>query len=173
MTVWKALPLAISWLSLAAVVGLGALTANAQKAADTAPAAPAAVEPSPAATETPAAPTEAPAAATEAPPAAAEPPAKAATPGATGAVTLTAKDLPVGTAVFDAGGTQIGEVNRVTAGPSGAVTEIHVTIGGKAGINAQAVIVPADKITGAADGVKLSLTAAEIKSLPLAEGGAG
>ncbi len=186
MTLWKGLPLAIGWLALGATVGLGALTANAQKAADPAPsvtvepdpaaaAAPAATE-MPAATERPAAPaaTEPPAAATEAAPAATTEAAPAAAePAATGAASLMAKDLPIGTAVFGADGAQIGEINRVTAGPSGEVKEIHVTIGGKAGLDAQAVVVPADKITGSGDGVKLSLSAAEVKSLPPAEGGAG
>ncbi len=185
MTVWKALPAAISWLVLAATVGLGGLTANAQKAADPAPAAPVTVEPDPAATGAPAA-TETPpaterpaateptAAATEPPPAGATEAAPAAAqPDAAGSASLMAKDLPIGTAVFGADGAQIGEINRVTAGPSGEVKEIHVTIGGKAGLDAQAVVVPADKITGAGDGVKLSLSAAEVKSLPPAEGGAG
>lgn len=190
MTLWKGLPLAIGWLALAATVGLGALTANAQKAAD--PAAPVTVEPDPAAagapatempaaTERPAA-TEAPAATTEAAPAATTETAPAATteaapaavePAAAGTASLLAKDLAVGTAVFGSDGAQIGEINRVTAGPSGEVKEIHVTIGGKAGLDAQAVVVPADKIAGAGDGVKLSLSAAEVKSLPPAEGGAG
>lgn len=163
MTVWKALPTMCAWLAFAITVGLGVLTAQAQDQAE--PAAPAAAESAPAeaapATEAPAA-VETPAAETAATP-------EAATPGAG----LAASDLQVGTAVFAADGAQIGEINRVTAGSNGAVKEIHVTIGGKAGLNAEAVIVPADKITEAGDGVKLSLSASEAKSLPVADAGNG
>ncbi|MFN0218178.1 MAG: PRC-barrel domain-containing protein [Hyphomicrobium sp.] len=156
MTHRKSLTVAAGALALAATLGLGALTANAEP---TPLAAPAAAEAVPA-EGAPSTETAAPAAETAAP----------AVPSAT---SLTSSDLRIGAAVFDSDGAKIGEVNRVTSEPSGAVTEIHVTTGGKAGLNAAAVIVPADKIAGAGDSVKLSLSAQEVKSLPAADNGAG
>ncbi|MGQ0456158.1 MAG: PRC-barrel domain-containing protein [Hyphomicrobium sp.] len=155
MTLWKALPATASAVALSALLGLGAASAVAN--------------PGPAA-ETPAAANVAPverAAPVEAPA------AEAAAPAAAAATSLTASDLRIGAAVFGSDGAKIGEVNRVTAQSTGAVTEIHVTTGGKAGLNAEAVIVPADKITGAGDSVKLSLSASEAKSLPVADDGRG
>jgi hypothetical protein len=85
------------------------------------------------------------------------------------AAAVSAKDLEIGTAVFGADGAKIGEVNRVTTNAAGDVEEIHVTDGGAAGLNAKAYAVPADKITGVKDGVKLSLSAADVKKLPLVD----
>ncbi len=81
------------------------------------------------------------------------------------ALAVTAKDLQIGSAVFGRDGQQIGEINRVTSEPSGTVTEIEVTTGGKAGLGADVVAITADKITGINDGVKVSLSAQEAKSL--------
>jgi hypothetical protein len=167
MNFLKAVPIACAWLAFAATLGLGVLTAHAQDQPDAA--APAAVEAAPAAAEAPAADP----AASEAPAAEAAAAPEAPAPAAQSSTSLTASALRVGTAVFGADGAQIGEINRVTAESSGAVKEIYVTTGGKAGLNAEAVIVPADKITEAGDGVKLSLSAAEVKSLPVADNGNG
>lgn len=92
---------------------------------------------------------------------------------ATSAGQLTAKDLPIGSAVFGNDGQQIGEINRVTSEPSGTVTEIQVTTGGKAGLNADVVAIPAEKISAVGDGVKLTLSSQEAKSLPVLDNGNG
>lgn len=175
MTFWKAASVIGAWLAFTATICFGVMTANAQDPAE-APAAAAAPAEETQPAEAPAAVEAAPAA--EAP-AAAETaaPAETATPAETaqqaGAASLTAKDLPIGAAVFGADGAKIGEVNRVTAESSGIVTAIHVTTGGKAGLNAEAVVVPADKIAGAGERVKLSLSASEFKNLPPASADAG
>lgn len=83
---------------------------------------------------------------------------------------ISAKDLAIGSAVFGNDGEKIGEVNRVTASASGAVTEIQVTTGGKAGLGAEVVAISGDKITAVSDGVKLSLSSQEAKSLPVIDG---
>jgi PRC-barrel domain len=145
----KSLTAAAGSLALAATLGLGAITANAEQTPAAAPAA------------------------AEAIPAEVAPAAEVAAPAAPSPSTLTSSDLRIGAAVFGSDGAKIGEVNRVTSEPSGAVTEIHVTTGGKAGLNAAAVIVPADKIAGAGESVKLSLSAQEVKSLPAVDNGNG
>lgn len=171
MTFWKAASVIGACLAFTATMSFGVMTASAQDPAE-APAAAAAPAEKTQPAEAPAAVEAAPAA--EAP-AAAETaaPAESAPQGDAGSAALTAKDLPIGAAVFGADGAKIGEVNRVTAESSGIVTAIHVTTGGKAGLNAEAVIVPADKIAGAGERVKLSLSASEFKNLQPASGGAG
>jgi hypothetical protein len=108
----------------------------------------------------------------EAAPAAEAPAAEtAATPASPVAETeISAKDLAIGSAVFGNDGEKIGEVNRVTASASGTVTEIQVTTGGKAGLGADVVAISGDKITAVSDGVKLSLSSQEAKSLPVIDG---
>lgn len=83
---------------------------------------------------------------------------------------ISANDLAIGSAVFGNDGEKIGEVNRVTASASGTVTEIQVTTGGKAGLGADVVAISGDKITAVSDGVKLSLSSQEAKSLPVIDG---
>ncbi|MBX9684823.1 MAG: PRC-barrel domain-containing protein [Hyphomicrobium sp.] len=110
-------------------------------------------------------------------------PAPAATPetsetpsvdaAATTAANLTAKDLPIGSAVFGNDGQQIGEINRVTSEPSGTVVEIQVTTGSKAGLNADVVAISAEKISAVGNGVKLTLSSQEAKSLPVLDNGNG
>lgn len=171
MTFWKAASVIGACLAFTATMSFGVMTANAQDPAE-APAAAAAPAEETQPADAPAAVEAAPAA--EAPtPAETAAPAESAPKGDAASGTLTAKDLPIGAAVFGADGAKIGEVNRVTAESSGIVTAIHVTTGGKAGLNAEAVIVPADKIAGAGEGVKLSLSASEFKNLPPASAGAG
>lgn len=155
--------------ALAALIALGATStlgpsaANAEEQAPAAAgaAAPAAQPAAPAA-ET-AQPVEAPAA-TEAAPV--EPTAEAAPGGAPASVVVTTKDLAIGTPVFSAEGEKIGEVNRITANASGQISEIQVTYGTPAGLSAKAFAVAADKIVGLKDGVKLSLSSDQAKSLP-------
>lgn len=112
----------------------------------------------------------APAAETAAP-SAAEAPVETTAPASTASVT--AKDLAVGSAVFGSDGEKIGEINRVASEPSGTVTEIQVTTGGKAGLGAEVVVIPADKIADISGGVKLSLSSQEAKSLPVIDTSSG
>lgn len=113
----------------------------------------------------------------EAAPAPAAKPETSETPSADAAATtaanLTAKDLPIGSAVFGNDGQQIGEINRVTSEPSGTVVEIQVTTGSKAGLNADVVAIPAEKISAVGNGVKLTLSSQEAKSLPVLDNGNG
>lgn len=156
--------------ALAALIALGATStlgpsaANAEEQAPAAAgaAAPAAQPAAPAA-ET-AQPVEEAPAATEAAPV--EPTAEAAPGGAPASVVVTTKDLAIGTPVFSAEGEKIGEVNRITANASGQISEIQVTYGTPAGLSAKAFAVAADKIVGLKDGVKLSLSSDQAKSLP-------
>jgi len=61
----------------------------------------------------------------------------------------------------------------VTSDASGKVEEIRVTAGGEAGLNAKVFAVPADKITGVKDGVRLSLSSDDAKKLPIIDNGNG
>ncbi len=135
----------ITTTAAAMMLGLSAMASHAEVAPTIDPAAPAAVEAAPAA------------------------PAAEVAPGDVGptdsALAVPAKDVQIGSAVFGSDGQQIGEINRVTSEPSGTVTEIEVTTGGKAGLGAEVVAITADKITGISDGVKVSLSAQEAKSL--------
>lgn len=92
---------------------------------------------------------------------------------AAGTANLSADDLSIGTPVFGSDGEKIGEVNRVTAGSEGKVTEIQVTKGQPAGLEAEAVSVPVDKITSTSDGVRLSMPSADVKALPTIDPRAG
>lgn len=79
-----------------------------------------------------------------------------------------ATDLAIGEPVYGTQGEKIGEINRVTTEPNGSVSEIQVTIGDKAGLNAKAVAISAAKIVDTNnDRVKLSMSADEAKGLPL------
>jgi len=89
------------------------------------------------------------------------------------AASLAADQLKVGVAVFGSDGAKIGELNRVTSDASGKVEEIRVTAGGEAGLNAKVFAVPADKITGVKDGVRLSLSSDDAKKLPIIDNGNG
>ena len=81
---------------------------------------------------------------------------------------VTVKDLKLGSPVFGTDGIKVGEINRISSNADGTVSEIQVTTGGPAGLNAQAVSVPADKIATGGQSVKLSVTASEAKQLPVA-----
>lgn len=150
-----------------------AAPADAAPEAQPAEAAPAAAEAAPAeaapaAAEAEAAPAAEQPAAAEAPAEAApaaEAPAKAAAAAPAGAIT--SKDLVIGTPVMAADGVQIGEVNRVTSDASGKVSEIHVTAGGPAGLNAKVVSIPAKFITAVGKPVKVSISGADAKKLPI------
>lgn len=114
---------------------------------------------------------EAPAAA-EAP--AAEPAAEAAAaPEGAPASDISSKDLIIGTPVVASDGVQIGEINRVTSDADGKVSEIHVTAGGPAGLNAKVVSISAALITAVGKPVKVSISAADAKKLPILDGGNG
>lgn len=84
---------------------------------------------------------------------------------------ITASDVEIGQSVFGADGKKIGEVNRVTAGASGDIEEIHVTAGTPAGMNAKVMAIPGDKLSVGKDGVMLSLSAADAKKLPVIDDG--
>lgn len=165
-------------LIIAAALSLGAFNASADDTAAPAteaaqPEAPAtAAEPSNAETQAPgeaaAAPQE-----TEAPEAAATQDAPAQQPAPHAMTNIDAQDLRIGTPVFATDGIKIGEVNRVTSGPEGKVSEIQITTGGPAGINADTIEISADKILSLDDGVKLSLSSEEAKSLPVNDNGNG
>lgn len=149
-------------IALTAGIGFGASTVTAQDAAPAAaePAAEAASEP----TAKPAAPAEA--APETAPAPAAETAASEPAPATSKTAAITADDLVIGTPVLGSDGEKIGEVNRVTTGAGGAVTEIQVTTGGPAKLGAEAVAITPDKITSTGEAIKLSLTAADVKSYP-------
>ena len=89
-------------------------------------------------------------------PAAAPAPAAAAAPG----------PLTVGATVVGADGKEVGKINRVSAGPSGEITEIHVNTSGTAGLTGAIVAIPGGKIASGGDKVKLSLTSDEVSKLP-------
>ena len=100
-------------------------------------------------------------------------PAQEEADAASPAASLAADQLKVGAAVFGSDGAKIGELNRVTSDASGKVEEIRVTAGGEAGLNAKVFAVPADKITGVKDGVRLSLSSDDAKKLPIIDNGNG
>ena len=187
----KGMKLASAAIAVIAVAGLGAVAAIA---ADTAAPAgkPVAAMPAPAAAAAPAKTAPAPAAVTEPAPAAeaavpaaeaapeadapapaaeaalAAAPAAAPAPAAKTAAGPSASELALGAVVIGSDGKEVGKVNRVRTGASGAVTEIHVqTTGGTA-----IVSVPGDKIASGGKDVKLSLTSEEVGKLP-AVGGKG
>ncbi len=111
------------------------------------------------------------AAPTEEAPADAAAEAPAAEEAAPAAGELSAADLAIGTPVMASDGVQIGEVNRVTSDASGKVSEIHVTAGGPAGLGAKVVAIPADMITSGGTPVKVSISAADAKKLPILDDG--
>ena len=172
-------------LAVMASIGFGVLAAHAAETAAPAKPAPAAAVPAeaaPAAAAEIAAPgadaapeaAPAPEAAAPAAPAAtpATAPADAAAPQKSAAAPSTAPaaaELALGTVVMGSDGKEVGKVNRVRTGASGAVAEIHVRTTGKAGI----VAVPGDKITSGGSNVKLSLTSEEVSKLPALGGGNG
>lgn len=80
-----------------------------------------------------------------------------------------AGDLALGAVVVGADGKEVGKINRVRTGASGAVSEIHVMTGGKQGM----VAVPGDRIASGGASVKLSLTSDEVSKLPPLGGGNG
>ncbi|HMN36125.1 MAG TPA: PRC-barrel domain-containing protein [Hyphomicrobium sp.] len=115
--------------------------------------------------------TEAAAPAAEAPAAEEAAPADAAQVPAAPASQFSAADLAIGTPVVASDGVQIGEVNRVTSDASGKVSEIHVTAGGPAGLGAKVVAIPANMIAAGGKPVKVSISAAEAKKLPILDDG--
>jgi hypothetical protein len=173
--------LALSSPTFAAEEAAPAATEEAAPAAEAAPAEEAAA---PAAEEAPA---EAPADAAAAPaegeaPAAAEAPAEAAPEAAAAeaapaeaapASDISSQDLAIGTPVVASDGVQIGEINRVTSDASGKVSEIHVTAGTPAGLNAKVMAIPANMITAAGKPVKISISGADAKKLPILDDGNG
>ena len=81
---------------------------------------------------------------------------------------LTLSEMKVGVPVFGINGNKIGEVNRIKADSAGRVTEVQVTTGGPAGINAEVIAISPDKIaTRDMNSLKLSLTASDAKKLPV------
>lgn len=156
--------------------------AEAAPAEEAAPAAEeAAAEPaaeSPAGAEAPdaadAAPAEAAPEAAEAAPAEEAPTeAAAGEPAPAAASEISSNDLVIGTPVMSSDGVQIGEINRVTSDASGKVSEIHVTAGMPAGLNAKVRAIPASMITAAGSPVKVSISDADAKQLPILDDGNG
>ncbi len=77
-------------------------------------------------------------------------------------------DLKVGSPVFGSDGIKIGEVNRIKAESNGRVTEVQVTTGGPAGINAKVIAITPDKIgSSGRNDVKLKVSGADAKKLPV------
>ena len=94
-------------------------------------------------------------------------PEAASAPAATAAAAAApAGPLTIGASVIGADGKEIGKINRVSAGPSGEITEIHVNTSGTAGLTGAIVAIPASKIASGGDKVKLSLTSDEVGKLP-------
>jgi hypothetical protein len=152
----------------------------ATEAAPAEEAAPAAEAPAEAAAEAPAeaaapaegeAPSAAEAAPAEATPEAAEAAPAEAAPAA--ASDISSKDLVIGTPVMASDGVQIGEINRVTSDAAGKVSEIHVTAGMPAGLNAKVMAIPANMITATGSPVKVSISGADAKKLPILDDGNG
>lgn len=178
-----ALALTLSSPTFAADEAAPAATEEAAPGAEAAPAeeaAPAAEAPADPAAEAPAeaaapAEGEAPAAA-EAAPAEAAPEAAEAAPAEAApaaASDISSKDLVIGTPVMASDGVQIGEINRVTSDAAGKVSEIHVTAGMPAGINAKVMAIPANMITATGSPVKVSISGADAKKLPILDDGNG
>ncbi len=146
-------------------------------------AAPAAEAPAEAAAEPAAeAPAEAAAPESEAPAAAEAAPAEAAPEAAEAAPAeaapaaaseISSKDLVIGTPVMASDGVQIGEINRVTSDAAGKVSEIHVTAGMPAGLNAKVRSIPAKLITATGSPVKVSISGADANKLPILDDGNG
>ena len=80
---------------------------------------------------------------------------------------VTVKDLRLGSPVFGTDGIKVGEINRISSNADGSVSEIQVTTGGPAGLDAQVVAISADKIATGGKSVKLSMTAEQAKQLPV------
>ena len=144
-----------------------AAEAPAEAAAEPAAEAPAEAA-APAEGEAPAAAEAAPA---EAAPEAAEAAPAEAAPAA--ASDISSKDLVIGTPVMASDGVQIGEINRVTSDAAGKVSEIHVTAGMPAGLNAKVMAIPANMITATGSPVKVSISGADAKKLPILDDGNG
>lgn len=78
------------------------------------------------------------------------------------------QDLKIGNPVFGADGIKVGEVNRIKANSDGKVTEVQVTTGGPAGLDAEVVVIAPDQIaTNDAQSVKLKISGTDAKSLPV------
>lgn len=84
--------------------------------------------------------------------------------------TVKLKEMKIGKAVYGTDGIKIGEINRIKAEADGRVTELQVTTGGPAGLNADVIAITPDKIVSAdssGTALKLSLSAADAKKLPV------
>lgn len=80
----------------------------------------------------------------------------------------TIKDMKIGSPVYAADGVKVGEINRIKADSDGKVTEVQITTGGPAGLNAEAVAITPDKIaTTDPQSLRLSLSATDAKKLPV------
>ncbi len=78
------------------------------------------------------------------------------------------QDLKIGNPVYGADGIKVGEVNRIKANSDGKVTEVQVTTGGPAGLDAEVVAIAPDQIaTSENQSLKLSLSADDAKKLPV------
>ena len=144
----------------AAPVDPDAAAADAAPAADDAAAAPEEAAPAKPAdakpTEPAAKPMMAPVAPDAAPQKSAAAPAAAPVNGA----------LTIGATVVGADGKEVGKVNRVSSGPNGEITEIHVNTSGAAGLTGTIVAIPGAKIASGGEKVKLSMTSDEVSKLP-------
>lgn len=146
-----------------------ALSASAQTAVPAAPSRAVSDKPPPGATSPAAKPTQAPAPSVEeeagtAPETSTVAPSKSA---AAAAQKPTAKDVAIGTAVYDSSGQKIGEVNGVKADGGGIIEEVHVKTGGMFGLGGKVLVVPGAKIAKGGKSIQLALSSAEIGKLPV------
>ena len=72
----------------------------------------------------------------------------------------------LGLNVFSSEGGRVGDVRAVNLGPDGRIAALHVRTGGFLGFGARTVAIPEGKFARSAEGVRLTLTADEVSSLP-------
>ncbi|MGE0053466.1 MAG: PRC-barrel domain-containing protein [Hyphomicrobium sp.] len=83
---------------------------------------------------------------------------------------ITVNELKIGKPVYGVDGIRVGEINRIKADGDGRVTEIQVTTGGPAGLNAEVVAIKPSQIATAGPENKkleLSMSGAAARKLPV------
>lgn len=82
--------------------------------------------------------------------------------------TISLNEMKIGAPVFGTDGIKVGEVNRIKADSNGRVTELQVTTGGPASLNAEVIAITPDKIAvRETNSIKLSVSASDAKKLPV------
>lgn len=77
---------------------------------------------------------------------------------------VTAHSLKIGAPVIGSDGKKIGEINRISASSTGAVTELGVTFGEKAGLDAKTFTVTPEQMTITGGGtVAVSVSSDEVR----------